>query len=197
MQLRQEEGHFTYADYCTWDDNKGQRYELIDGVPYLMASPAPRHQEVMVNLSAEFRAHLKGKKCKVYTELDVRLNPDKSDDTIVRPDLIVVCDPDKIGEDNILGAPDLVIEILSPSTAGYDMTRKFARYQKAGVKELWFADPIAQTMLVNKWDDSGHTVDLYENTDKITVGILPELTIDMRDIFETEDSSTLDEGEIS
>ena len=185
MQIRQEKERFTYTDYCKWDD--GQRWELIDGVPYLMASPAPKHQEILLGFGAEFRARLRGKKCKVYTELDVRLNYDKADDTVFRPDLIVVCDPEKVGKTAINGAPDLIIEILSPSTRKHDITTKFVKYREAGVKELWYVDPDVQTVMVYKWSDGVYIADNYGPTDKITVGILPELTIDMRDIFDIED----------
>ena len=186
MQLKQEKEYFTYADYCTWDDEQGQRWELIDGAPYMMASPSTKHQDVSGNLVWKFREHLHGKKCKAFAELDVRLNWDKADDIVFRPDLLVVCEPEKIGENFIKGAPDLVIEILSPSTAGRDMMAKFSKYHQAGVKELWYADPVAQTVLVHKWKDGNHSFALYDNTDKITVGILPELIIDMKDIFDDE-----------
>lgn len=188
MQIRYEEKredrYFTYADYCTWDDDR--RWELIDGTAYLMASPAPIHQKALLNLGSKFQAHLKGKKCQVYVELDVRLNKDKGDDTVVRPDILVVCDPDKIGKTSINGTPDFIIEILSPSTRKHDMTTKFIKYREAAVKELWHVDPDSQTVTVYTWSDGVYIADNYGPTDKITVGILPELTIDMADIFETE-----------
>ena len=195
MQIRHEEKHlkyFTYADYCTWDDD--QRCELIDGIPYLMAAPSEKHQDILLNLGWKFREHLQGKRCKVIVApFDVRLNWEKGDHTVVQPDLIVVCDPIKLEDGkSCKGAPDLVIEVLSPSTAGNDMMRKFAKYHEAGVKELWFADPNEQTMLVHKWESGIHAFNLYNNVDKITVGILPELVIDLADIFEDESDSTED-----
>ena len=185
MQIRNEKKHFTYTDYCAWDDD--QRWELVDGVPYLMASPNTKHQDISGNLIWKFREHLHGKKCKAFADLDVRLNWDKADDTVFRPDLLVVCTLDKIGESFINGAPDLIIEILSPSTRKHDITTKFAKYREAGVKELWYVDPDVQTVTVYKWSDGVYIADNYGPTDKIAVGILPELTIDMKDIFDIED----------
>ena len=190
MLAKQNKEYFTYADYCTWDDEP--RCELIDGEIYLMASPNFRHQAVLLNLGSEFRAYLKGKKCKVSIDFDVRLNSNEADDTIFRPDLLVVCDPEKISDGkSCKGAPDLIIEILSPSTSKYDITTKFMKYREAAVKELWIADPITQTVMVYTWENGAYIANNYGPTDKITVGILPELTIDMREIFDVE------EGEIS
>ncbi|MDR2182743.1 MAG: Uma2 family endonuclease, partial [Clostridiales bacterium] len=123
MQLRQEKGHFTYEDYYAWDNEP--RCELIDGEIYFMAAPRPIHQIISGGLYRKFSEHLDGKKCKVFLPIDVRLNADKGDDTVVQPDLLVVCDRDKLDDKGCKGAPDLVIEILSPSTASYDMMTKF------------------------------------------------------------------------
>jgi len=185
MFAKQDKKHYTYADYCTWDDEP--RCELIDGEIYLMAAPSEKHQDVLGNLFWKIREHLQGKECKVFmAPFDVRLNWKKGDDTVVQPDVLIVCDRDKLDGKGCNGAPDLVIEVLSPSTAGHDMMIKFTKYHEAGVKELWFADPIAQTMLVHKWDNGRHSFALYNDSDKITMGILPELTIDISDIFDIE-----------
>ena len=190
MEIRKEKEYLTYADYCTWND--GQRWELIDGEAYLMAAPTPGHQIISGNLFWKFREYLQGKKCMVFhAACDVRLNADKGDDTVVQPDLIVVCDPEKIGKTSINGTPDLIIEIFSSSTKKYDMTTKFIKYRETGVKELWYVDPDTQIVQVFKLEKGEYLANVYDSTDKITVGILPELTIDMRDIFEQN------EGEIS
>lgn len=189
MQIRQEKKHYTYADYCTWDDEP--RCELIDGEIYLMALPTTNHQRISRKLLMKFGNHLEGKKCEVFPPLDVRLSWEKGDDTVVQPDLLVVCDSKKIDDKGCKGAPDLVIEILSPSTAGYDMMTKFTKYCDAGVKEIWFVSPDEHETKIFRQKDGEYFVSMHGPTDKITVGILPELTIDMKDIFETE------EGEIS
>ena len=192
MQIRHEEKredkYFTYADYCTWGDDQGQRWELIDGIPYLMAMPSIDHQEISGNLHWKFREYLQGKKkCKVFLPLDVRLNWEKGDHTVVQPDLIVVCDPKKLEDGKTCkGAPDLVIEILSPSTRKHDMTTKFIKYREAGVKELWYVDPETQFVQVFKLEKGEYLANVYSSPDKITVGILPELVIDLADIFEDE-----------
>ena len=111
---RQSETTYTYSDYEKWDD--GNRWELIDGVPYMMSpAPSPRHQEISTNLVILLGIYLKGKTCKVYAApFDVRLNADSGYDTVVQPDISVICDPGKIDECGCKGAPDMVVEILSP-----------------------------------------------------------------------------------
>ncbi|MDR0310315.1 MAG: Uma2 family endonuclease, partial [Acidobacteriota bacterium] len=115
MEALQKDERYTYADYASWDTE--ERYELIDGVPYLM-SPAPlrKHQSILFELSGQFRNFLKGKPCKAFAApFDVRLNADTYDDTVVQPDLVVICDKLKLDAKGCVGAPDMVIEILSPS----------------------------------------------------------------------------------
>ncbi|MCL2574125.1 MAG: Uma2 family endonuclease [Defluviitaleaceae bacterium] len=185
MELRKEKQRFTYADYCTWGDDI--KCELIDGEIYLMSMPTVNHQRISRRLMRKFDEHLDNKRCEVFPPLDVRLNWEKGDDTVVQPDLLVVCDPEKIDDKGCNGAPDLVIEILSPSTAGYDTLKKFAKYHAAGVRELWFVDPETKTALAHIWSNNTHSFTLYNSTDKITVGILPELTIDLKDIFQIQE----------
>jgi Uma2 family endonuclease len=138
---------YTYADYLTWPE--GERWELIDGVPYSM-SPAPsvEHQKIQGNLLRELFSYFrKESPCKVFASpIDVRLFPEiKEDETdvVVQPDVIVVCDPNKLGKKAILGAPDLVVEILSPSSLENDTLRKKALYERAGVKQYWIVNPEA------------------------------------------------------
>ena len=130
---------YTYGDYLRWDD--GERWELIDGVAYNM-TPAPnrRHQAILRELSYQFTAFLAGKPCEVYfSPFDVRLpehnEKDEEVTTVVQPDLVVICDPDKLDDRGCRGAPDLVNEILSPSTSRKDMKTKLELYEKRGVRE--------------------------------------------------------------
>ena len=137
--LRKEEARYTYADYMAWED--GERWEIIEGVPYLM-SPAPTwvHQGISGELFLQIATFLKGKPCKVYAApFDVRLFPadDDSDDTVVQPDIVVVCDRSKLDRSGCRGAPDMLVEILSPSTARHDQLVKLQLYKKAGVREYW------------------------------------------------------------
>jgi len=117
----------------------------------------------------------------------MQLKQEKAHYTYVQPDVLVVCDRNKLDGKGCNGAPDLVIEILSPSTMRHDMMKKFAKYTDSGVREIWFADYDEQTILAYKKNDKGYAFDIYRHIDKITVGILPELTINMKEIFGIED----------
>ena len=176
---------YTYADLLTWPED--ERWELIDGVPYAMAAPNTRHQRISMNLSREFSVFLKDKNCEVFAApFDVRLYADKDDDatnTIVQPDLIVVCDPNKIDEKGCKGAPDLVVEILSPSNSERDRTVKFQKYQTAGVPEVWFVDPDNKNIQVFISIDGKYDINLYGKEDALPVGILPGFKINLKDIF--------------
>ena len=188
-RLKQQE-HFTYADYLTWPDD--ERWELIDGVAYAM-SPAPSqsHQLVSGNLFRQIAVHLHGKPCKTfYSPFDVRFaeNSNQSDnyiDTVVQPDIIVVCDSVKLEERGCNGPPDLVIEISSPSTAAFDLTVKFDLYQRFGVKEYWIVNPVEQIAMVFKLQDNGlyGAPGRFCGDNKIAVPLLGDLIIDLGDVF--------------
>jgi Uma2 family endonuclease len=188
LALKQEE-RFTYGDYLTWDDD--QRWELIDGVPYNM-SPAPtvRHQAISRELLTEFALHLRGNSCQVFAApFDVRLPElDESDDlveTVVQPDLSVVCDRTKLDDAGCRGAPDLIVEILSPSTAHKDQKVKFDRYERAGVREYWIVDPTGSTVQIYTLGVEGKygRPETFGAVDRVTVGIFPELEIDLAAVF--------------
>jgi Uma2 family endonuclease len=180
--ILKEERYFTYADYAAWGDD--ERYELIDGVPYLMApAPSVRHQDIAGKLITRFSNFLAGKPCKAFVSpIDVRLNADAEDDTVVQPDVIVVCDKGKIGEQSINGAPDLVVEVLSPSSEHYDSGVKLDRYLDAGVRECWIVNPEARTVRTY-FGEAGETVKVYRETDVIESNILPGLNIPLAEIF--------------
>lgn len=185
-----EQEHFTYADYLTWPDD--ERWELIDGVAYSMSpSPLVEHQRISRILTRIIDTHLLGRQCELFTApFDVRLykNNQKSDnyiETVVQPDIVVVCNPDKIDRRGCRGAPDLVIEILSPSTGGKDLTIKYDLYERHGVKEYWIIHPAEQTLLVYKSGKNGKygAADRYAGTDKVPVPLLGELVVDLGDVF--------------
>ncbi|MDR0724597.1 MAG: Uma2 family endonuclease, partial [Prevotellaceae bacterium] len=139
---------YTYADYLTWLDDK--RRELVNGFIRMMSAPKTLHQEISMNLSGELRNIIKKNKgkCKIYhAPFDVRLpkNGEREDnmiDTVVQPDICIVCDPSKLDERGCLGAPDFIAEIQSISTAKYDMTVKFDLYENTGVREYWIVFPL-------------------------------------------------------
>lgn len=184
---------WTYADYLNWPGD--ERWELIDGVAYAM-SPGPNrfHQELSGAIFNKFYNHLKGKSCKVYSApFDVRL-PDyqgQSDDqvaTVVQPDIVIVCDPSKLDERGCKGAPDLVIEISSPSTAEHDLKDKFKLYQRTGVKEYWVVHPTDKTAMIFKLNEAGEygRPDVYGLRDKVSVLLLEDLEIDFAEVFGVE-----------
>lgn len=143
---KKENQRFTYIDYSSWPDD--ERWELIEGIAYNM-SPAPswKHQELSMELSFRLKNHIRTGKCKVFAApFDVLLptSPVENDgeiDTVVQPDISVICDPGKKTEKGCLGAPDLIMEILSPSTSKKDLNEKFHLYEKHGVREYWIVDP--------------------------------------------------------
>jgi len=150
MALQAENRRYTFADILTWDES--DRIEIINGEAFMMAPPSRIHQEIMMELSAQLHEYLRGKHCKVYpAPFGVRLFEEDGDypedvDTMVEPDISVVCDPGKVKFDGIHGAPDLVVEVLSPSTMRNDRMRKKEGYQACGVREYWLVDPENRTI---------------------------------------------------
>jgi Uma2 family endonuclease len=159
MAVSGDDSGYTYRDYLSWPDE--ERWELIDGVAYCMSpAPAPRHQEHLVELVSQFAAHLRRKPCRVYVApFDVRLpDGDEADEkirTVVQPDLVVICDATKIDERGCRGAPDLAIEILSPSTGSKDQVQKLGLYERHGVREYWVVDPGTRVTRVYLLRDDG------------------------------------------
>lgn len=181
MEL-QSDRRYTYADYVTWDDD--QRYELIDGVPYLMSSPSSAHQEISGNLFLQFATFLKGKTCKVFSApYDVRLNAEDKDDTVVQPDISIICDPNKIEEKGCKGAPDMIVEILSPSTARHDQLVKFNKYREAGVQEYWIVNPEGRNVQAFLLKDGGYFSQAYGDVDSVPINVLDDCQINLADVF--------------
>jgi len=120
--------YYTYADYAKW--NTTERYELIDGIPYMMASPSSAHQSIVFEIGHQLKNLLKDKKCVPFiSPLDVCLNgKNEMDNTVFQPDVFVVCDRSKIEQNYINGAPDFVVEVLSPSSISRDTTQKMIKY---------------------------------------------------------------------
>jgi len=184
LKLNTIEGSFTYADYAEWPDCP--RYELIEGDAIKMEAPSIVHQSMLVELSAQFRTFLRGKRCKVFhAPFDVRLNHKALDNTVVQPDLVVVCDPNKLENGkHCLGAPDMVAEILSPSTTHKDRNIKFNLYQKAGVKEFWILNPAERDVTVHILKDGVYTTTYHDDTETIPVHVLEGCMINLVDVFE-------------
>ncbi|MDR1970715.1 MAG: Uma2 family endonuclease [Treponema sp.] len=177
----------TYADILAWDETG--RYELLDGNAYMMAPPSRMHQGVLGGLFSQLYDFLKGKPCKVYpAPFGVRLFPreDNSDTTFFEPDISVICDSSKLDDQGCKGAPDLVVEILSPSTASYDLVYKLNKYLQAGVREYWAVAPEEKTVQVYIRDPGGiYKLGIYEyaSVDTVPVTILPGCVIDLKAVF--------------
>jgi len=186
-----EEQKFTYADYKAWELKPGERFELIYGEAYAMSAPNEIHQHIVAMLTSEFFTFLKGKKCRIFpAPYDVRLfyEEDESDDTVVQPDLVVVCDPKKRSNEGCRGAPDLVVEILSPSNTAIEMERKLNLYREALVREYWVVDPKNKHIRIYRLRNSDLRNEEYllqtcRIDDVIRTDVLPGLEIPVADVF--------------
>lgn len=145
---RSVDENWTYGDYRRWPDD--ERWELIEGVAYLMAAPSVSHQRMVLHLARLFMDFLEGKPCEVFVApLDVlsfASGEENEDDcsTVVQPDLLVLCNKSGLNAKNLHGLPELVVEVLSPSSSRKDQHEKFSLYEKRGVKEYWVVDAEAE-----------------------------------------------------
>lgn len=183
-----QEQHYTYADLLEWDDDV--RYELYSGIPMALASPSDIHQRISGEIYLQLGNYLRGKKCRAYyAPLDVRLFEEDGSrpedvDTVVQPDLMVVCDQNKVDRHGIHGAPDLVIEIISNSSRRLDRLTKLNLYQRAGVREYWIVDPDACVVSVYTLKDSVYrAAAAYGADSSVRVGVLDDCTIDLSTVF--------------
>ena len=191
MSLLMEKKKFTYADFLDWDE--GTRIEIIDGDSFVLDTPPTIHQLVSGPLGAQLYSYLKGKTGEVFWgPLAVRLfekEGDRPEDvrTVVLPDIIVICDPAKLDEHGCKGAPDLIIEILSPSTSRRDRLVKYDLYQRAGVREYWIVDPSARTVAVHLLDEGQYgSPDFYTGEAVVPVSVLEGCQIDLNAVFSNE-----------
>ncbi|MHC6204209.1 Uma2 family endonuclease [Breznakiellaceae bacterium SP9] len=179
----------TYNEYASWQLKEGERFELIDGVVYEMAAPSAAHQLISGELFRQIANFLHRKPCKVFAvPYDVRLfyERDGTDDTVVQPDIVVVCDEKKRGKEGCRGTPDFVIEILSPSNSGEEMNRKFIVYMEAGVREYWVVSPEAKTITAFCLKDESYHASIYKlsSTPPLApIGVLEGLSITLEDLF--------------
>ncbi|WP_295408993.1 Uma2 family endonuclease [uncultured Thiocystis sp.] len=172
----------TYADYRTWPNER--RDELIEGMAYAMApAPSINHQRMVLSLAAQARTALQGKPCQPFiAPVDVlfpRMNEqDDAVQTVLQPDVFVVCDPSKIEPHAIRGAPDWVVEVLSPGSASRDHIAKRRIYEAAGVREYWLVHPEDRLLMIYRLEQGVYgRPDVQELTGTTKVGILPEVAI--------------------
>ncbi|MDR0443613.1 MAG: Uma2 family endonuclease [Treponema sp.] len=180
---------WTYKDYKEWELKPGERFELIDGIAYAMAAPNTEHQGILSTLHGEFYIFLKGKKCRPFAApFDVRLfyEEDESDDTVVQPDLVVVCDPKKLGKEGCRGAPDLAVEILSPSNTAIEMHRKLNLYREAGVREYWIIDPEEKIAEIYCLEGDRYMSRILHSGDALKSAQFPGLEISLDLLFAVE-----------
>ncbi|MCM1062839.1 MAG: Uma2 family endonuclease [Eubacterium sp.] len=186
------EKYYTFADVLEWDESV--RAEIINGDLYMMSPPLRIHQEISRALFTKISIFLDDKPCKVYhAPFGVRLFETDKDapdsvDTLVEPDITVVCDNNKLDKYGCKGAPDFIIEIISPSNARHDRFVKLNLYQRAKVREYWIVDPSNQTIEVCLPDENGKLsiTEIYTRKDIAKVTVLPGCEIDLSKVF-TED----------
>jgi Uma2 family endonuclease len=188
MALPAESKRYTFADVLTWDES--ERIEIIDGEAVMMAPPSRIHQKIVSELNRQLGNYLEGKKCEVYpAPFGVRLFEEDGDypedvDTMVEPDISVVCDHSKLDDHGCKGAPDLIIEILSPSTRRHDRITKFELYRKAGVREYWIVDPDSKDVESFVLDGGRYFVKGYGTAeDNMKVDVLEGCIIDLSAVF--------------
>lgn len=188
MPVPAPKDRYTFADCLTWSEN--ERIEIINGEAVMMAPPTRIHQEILMELSRQLANFLEGKKCKVYpAPFAVRLFEKDGDtpedvDTMVEPDISVVCDHDKLDKHGCKGAPDLVVEVLSPSTQRHDRLVKLDLYQRAGVREYWIVDPDSSTVQVFMLKAGYlHPHEVYSEKDIAKVNVLDGCFIELAKVF--------------
>lgn len=191
---------YTYGHVLAWSEH--ERWEIIQGVPYAM-TPAPtiRHQEVAGALYRILGNYLLGRACRVFiAPLDVLLTEghelDEQIQTVIQPDVFVVCDKSKLDERRCKGAPDLIIEVLSPTTARKDRREKFLLYEKHGVKEYWLVEPDSKliTAFILKDDQYGRP-NIYSDEEEMKTSVFPDLIVNLAEVFANIDAKEEDVSE--
>lgn len=187
MPLPQEKT-YTLADALDWPED--ERIELIEGSAVMMAPPKRIHQRILSQLHRQIANFLDGKRCEVYpAPFAVRLFEQDGErpedvDTMLEPDITVVCDPDKLDDIGCKGAPDMVIEILSPSTARNDRITKYRLYERAGVREYWIVDPDTKTVNVHLLESGQyHSPITYTGNATVPVSLWDGFSIDLSTVF--------------
>ncbi|MFR9708892.1 type II toxin-antitoxin system prevent-host-death family antitoxin [Paenibacillus sp. MB22_1] len=178
----------SYQDFLELTETSEQRYELIDGVVYNLASPSFNYQLAVTELHGTFYTWFKGKPCTPLTSpLDITLEKEENNICVVQPDLVVICDKDRIDANGkYMGTPQLVVEVLSPSTRSKDMIKKLDLYSVCGVKEYWIVDPMKKIVMVYSLADGDITdMTVFSNTGdvQVTSQLYPGLQVLIPDLF--------------
>lgn len=188
------DGTYTYADYLTWKFE--EMVELVRGKILPMAAPNRKHQGISRDLSGKFFIFFKQHRCKFYpAPFDVRLSDrqksakaNKEVQSVVQPDLCVICDESKLDTAGCLGAPDLIVEILSPGNSSKEMRVKKQLYEENQVREYWIIDPEHETVHQFSLTDSGVYAPpvIYIHEDTLISSIFPDLHLNLLEIFAAE-----------
>ncbi|MBO0939042.1 Uma2 family endonuclease [Fibrella sp. HMF5335] len=183
-------GTYSYADYIKWQFE--QRVELLRGKLFEM-SPAPsvRHQRIVGMIHGNLFTYFTGEPYQLFiAPFDVRLynrkksiKASKDIYTVVQPDLCVICDSTKLDEQGCNGAPDIVVEVLSPGNTKREMNQKFDLYQEAGVQEYWLVEPADEVVFVYVLNEHGQYIGLRPMTETLTSSLFPDLIIDLEKLF--------------
>jgi Uma2 family endonuclease len=186
--ITRDNEHHTYADYLIWSRTSGD--ELIEGTAYVReASPTSVHQMVVLELGVQVKKALKGTAWRVFiAPLDVRLpradERDEDVDTVVQPDVFITRNPQKVDSSGMRGAPDWIVEVLSPGTAGYDRKRKLAAYERAGVPEVWLLNSWARNVAIYRLSEGAYEQPrVLKLEGRTVVGVAPEVEIDWEDVI--------------
>ncbi len=194
MPLPSEKRQYTYEDYLKWPEE--ERWEIIDGIAYNQATPSPVHQRISMNLSLLLGSYFKGKECAVFAApFTVRLpledgqTDEKKNRNIVEPDLSVVCDKTKLDKSGYSGAPTLIVEIVSKSSAKRDILLKRNKYEQAGVGEYWIITPetesIMQYVLQENSQYSEPDMYILGEDEEINAKVFADLKVRLSEIFES------------
>lgn len=189
MPIPESKEKYTYADYLTWPED--ERWEIIDGVPYRQAAPTWQHQSISRELLRQISNYLLDKPCQVFAAPfdlcipELNESDEKIFNVVSQPDIVVVCDENKLRKTGYFGTPELIIEITSPSTARNDKLLKFNKYEKAGVKEYWIVEPEIKIISVFTLQDNSKygRPDVFSEEGQISVSIFPDLLIDLKPVF--------------
>ncbi len=190
MPALQNNIKYTYTDYLTWPES--EKWEIIDGIPYMQAAPTWQHQALSREIMTQFNIFLKGKPCQIFAApFDLRLpsanEKDEKTTNVLQPDLLVICEKDGLQGTGYFGVPNLIIEISSSSTIRNDKILKFNKYEIARVNEYWIVEPEGKFISVFTLQENNRygRPELYTETDKIKVSIFPDFLIDLFPIFDS------------
>lgn len=189
MPIPRLDRKYTYADYLTWPED--ERWEIIEGVPYMQAAPTWQHQSISGELYRQLANYLVDNPCSIFTSpFDLRL-PDANEDDeettfVVQPDIVIVCDKTKLRKTGYFGVPAIIIEISSPSTTRRDRVLKFNMYEKAGVKEYWIVEPEGKYISVFTLQENKRygRPEAYTDEDTVPMSIFPDLVVDLKQVFQ-------------